>query len=175
MAICSLSAHVLNPRLYDMGTFAFDRLPEAIKRGEQAAEWMLAELDKELNIYRPDGTVDPDRLFSQQGVFTHNYPDPEREARRQQLLAQQGQQPAPTGPCHVEQQLTRLALLTVGAIISVSLALFTVGGALSMRLKPNAASLGDVFVFWDGGLIIFLLGWIVILLLLRWRLCRGTS
>ncbi len=168
-----LSAYVLNPRLYDMGMFAFDRLPEAIHRGEQAAEWFLKEVDRQLHIFNPDGTVNTDRLFSQQGVFLHNYPDPEREERRQRLLIAMGQ-PRPSGPCHVEQELLRLGLLAVAAIVSLSLALFTVGGLIALRLKPNAAAAADVFAFWDGGVLLFLVGWLIILLLLWLRFCRSS-
>jgi len=167
-----LSAYVLNPRLYDMGTFDFNRIPEAIRRGEQAAEWFLQELDRKLHIFRPDGSVDADRMFSEMGVFAYNYPDPERAERRKRLLAARTQ---PTAPCNVAQEITRLGLLTVAAVVSISLALFTVGGAFAMKLKPNAASLGDVFVFWDGGFILFLVGWIIILLLLRFFLCRART
>ena len=170
-----LSAYVLNPRLYDMGTFAFDRLPEAIQRGELAAEWFLDELDKQLHIYNSDGTVDADRLFGRQGVFTFNYPDPEREARRQQLMQLDRARVQAARPCHIEQELARLVLLTAGAIVSLSLALFTVGGIVALRLKPNAASAADVFVFWDGGLVLFMLGWIVFLVLLRLWLCRPKA
>lgn len=168
-----LSAYVLNPRLYDMGTFDFYRVPEAIRRGEAAAEWFLQELDRKLHIFRPNGSVDADRLFNQEGVFVYNYPDPERAERRQRLLA--AARTRPTGPCNVAQEVARLGVLTVAAVISISLALFTVGGAFAMKLKPNAASLGDVFVFWDGGFISFLVGWIAILLVLRFYLCRSVS
>lgn len=169
----TLSAYVLNPRLYDMGMFAFDRLPEAIRRGEQAAEWFLEEVDRQLHIFNPDGTVNADRLFSQQGIFLHNYPDPERDERRRRLLITVGRS-RPGGPCRVEQEILRLGLLAVGAVISLSLALFTLGGLIALRIKPNAAPAADVFAFWDGGLLLFLVGWLVILLLLRLRFCRPS-
>ena len=172
----NLSAYVLNPRLYDMGTFAFDRLPEAIARGEQAAEWFLQEADRQLHIFRPDGTVDADRLFSAQGVFTYNYPDPDRDVRRRRLLADLARPRAQAArPCHVQQEVARVGLLAVAAVVSLSLALFTVGGLIGLRLKPNAATPGDVFVFWDGGLLLFLVGWIILALLLRLWLCRQRN
>ena len=171
-----LSAHVINPRLYDMGTFAFERLPEAIARGEIAAEWFLQEADRKFHIYKPDGMVDVERLFVTQGVFTYNYPDPDRDARHERLRAELARPSTrAVKPCHVERELTQLGLLSIGAIVSVSLALFTVGGMLGLRLKPNAATPGDVFVFWDGGLIVFLVGWLVLFLLARLWLCRSRG
>ena len=159
-----------------MGTFAFERLPEAIQRGEAAAEWFLQSVDEQLHIFRPDGTVDAERLFGAQGVFTFNYPDPDRAARRARLIANLAQPKAQAaGPCRVEKTITSLLVLTVAAIVSVSLALFTVGGVLAMRLKPNAASLGDVFVFWDGGLVLFLVGWLILFVLGRLWLCRSQG
>jgi NTE family protein len=171
----TLSAHVINPRLYDMGTFDFDRLPEAIQRGQDAAEWWLSEADKNLHIFKPDGTVDADRLFSRQGVFMFDYPDPQRAERREHLIANlTGPRRPPVRPCNVEQELTRLIILSAATIVSVSLALFTVGGIAGLRLKPNAASAADVFVFWDGGLVLFVLGWIVLLVILRLLLSRSS-
>ncbi len=169
-----LSAYVLNPQLYDMGTFAFDRLPEAVQRGEQAAEWFLQEVDRQLHIFNPDGTVDIERLFGQQGVFLYNYPDPEREGRRQRLM-EALKQPEPPKPCRVEQELLRLVLLALAAVASISLVLFTLGGLLALRLKPNAASFADIFVFWDGGIVLLLIGWLVLFLLLRWRSCGSAQ
>lgn len=169
----ALSAHVLNPRLFDMSTFAFDRLPEAVERGEKAAAWFLDEADRQWQIFRPDGTVDPDRLFRQQGVNNFNYPDPEREARRAYLITVHEQKRPPT-PCHVEKEITSLALLTVAAFVTISLALFTVGGVLALQIKPNAASLGDIFVFWDGGVIALIVGWIALFLLLRRAKCQSS-
>lgn len=169
-----LSAFVLNPRLFDMGMFAFDRLDEAIRRGEMAAEWFLNEVDRQLHVFRPDGCVDVDRFFGQQGVFSYNYPDPERDARRQRLLVQLNtpalQKP---GPCHVERQIIQMALLAIGAVAALSLAFFTLGGLVALNLKPNAATAADIFVFWDGGLVLLLLGWIIFLIIMRRRLCRS--
>ncbi len=171
-----LSAYVLNPRLYDMGTFAFERLPEAIQRGEETAAGFLQAMDEQLHIFRPDGTVDADRLFSQQGVFTHNYPDPDREARRQRLKADLASPRAgAAGPCRVEKTILSVGVLAIAAIIALSLALFTLGGVLAMRIKPNAATIGDVFVFWDGGLILFLVGWLILFVIGRVWLCRSRG
>ena len=168
-----LSAFVLNPRLFDMGMFAFDRLDEAIRRGEMAAEWFLNDVDRRLHIFRPDGSVDVDRFFSQQGIFAYNYPDPERDARRQRLLMQlKTSDQKHAGPCHVERTITQLALLAIGAVAALSLAFFTLGGLVALRLKPNAASAADIFVFWDGGLVLLLLGWIFFLIVARGRICR---
>lgn len=172
----ALSAHIINPRLYDMSPVDFNRLPEAIMRGEDAAEWFLREADSRLHIMKPDGTVDIEALFSAQGVFAYDYTDPERAVRRQRLQAELADPRArAAGPCHLERDLTRLAVLVAGAVVSLSLGLFSAGGLLGLRLKPNAASAADVFVFWDFGLLAFLLGWVVIYLLVRWRLCRGRQ
>jgi predicted acylesterase/phospholipase RssA len=171
-----LSAYVLNPRLYDMGTFAFDRLPEAIRRGEETAEWFLQSVDKQLHIFRPDGTVDAERLFGAQGVFSYNYPDPDRLERRARLIANLARPQTQTPqPCRVEKMFAAIGGLSIAAVIAISLALFTVGGVVAMRLKPNAASLADVFLFWDGGLIVFLVGWLILYVLGRLWLCRSRG
>ncbi len=170
----AVSVHIINPRVYDMGTLDFQRLPEAIMRGEDAGEWFLSEADRRLHIMKPDGGVDIDALFSAPGVFMYNYPDPEREIRRQRLQAELADPRArAAGPCHIERDISRIGALAVAAVISVSLALFTVGGLVGLRLKPNAASPSDVFVFWDFGLLLFLIGWVIIYLLLRLWLCRS--
>jgi hypothetical protein len=160
-----------------MGMLDFERLDEAIRRGEAAAEWWLHDVDRRLHILRPDGSVDVERLFMPQGVFKYNFPDPEREDRRQALIAasQRPRARQANRPCRAERDLLALILLAVGAIVSISLALFTIGGIVALRLKPNAASAADVLAFWDGGLILFLAGWGLLLLLLRWRLCRSTA
>jgi len=169
-----VSVHIINPRLYDMGPVDFNRLPEAIMRGEDAAEWFLSEADRHLHIMKADGTVDIEPLFGVQGVFTYDYPDPERDIRRQRLQAEAADPRArAAGPCHIERDLSRVAVLAAAAVVSVSLALFTVGGLVGLRIKPNAASAADVFVFWDFGLLLFLIGWVVIYLLVRLWLCRG--
>lgn len=172
----ALSAHVINPRLFDMGAFDFDRLPEAIQRGMDAAEAWLDEVDERLHIFGDDGKVDPERLFSEQGVFTYNYPDPQRAERRARLIASRARPTRPAiKPCHFDEEVTRLALLALAAVVSLSMALFTLGGIAALRLKPNAASAGDVFVFWDGGLVAFLAGWVLLFLFFRFVLCRRWS
>lgn len=171
-----LSAYVLNPRLFDMGTFDVHRLPEAIKRGEDAAAWFLATLDAELGIFNPDGAVNMDRLFARQGVMEYDYPDPERAARRAELIREL-QQPRPRNApaCNFKKELTKIALLVLAAAASVSLALFTLGGAIGLALKPGAATIADIFAFWDGGIVLFLAGWLVFYLLFRLLACRRKA
>jgi NTE family protein len=171
-----LSAYVLNPHIWDMGTFDFDRIAEGISRGEEAAEWFLSQVHRQTPYIMTDGAFDPDAFFGRQGIFTYTYPDPDAPARRQRLMAARAVPRRPASPCDIPRTVGQLSLLTAITVAVLSLAMILAGGALALRLAGvGAAQISDMVIFMDGGILSLFVGWITIGLALRWWICRRSG